>query len=108
MMTAQNPEAISNRNEAIVALKGDELFWMFFQPVKVFEQEGAQVKARTLETDWLLPDKAGALLLPAAISSDGKDKRRCKRMNEKECVCHNVQQRVVHIVLLIEQYTFLV
>ena len=42
----------------------------------MFEQDGAQEKGgddvRILEADWLLPDKAGALLLPAAISSDGK------------------------------------
>ena len=36
----RNPETISNRNEAIVALRGDDgLFWIFFQSVKVFEQE---------------------------------------------------------------------
>ena len=41
MMTMRNPEAISNQNEAIVALRGDdELFWIFLQSVKVFKQEG--------------------------------------------------------------------
>ena len=74
---------LSNRNEAIVALKGDGLFWIFFQSVKVFKQEeGAQTKARMREY-WrqngccrirLLP-----MLLPATTSSDGKDKSRCKR-----------------------------
>ena len=37
------PRSISNRNEAIVALRGDGLFWISFQSVKVFEQ--AQAKA---------------------------------------------------------------
>ena len=32
----QKPEAISNRNEeAIVALSGDELFWIIYQSVRV-------------------------------------------------------------------------
>ena len=33
------PRSISNKNEAIVALRGDGLFWISFQSVKVFEQE---------------------------------------------------------------------
>ena len=75
------PETISNRNGAIIALRGDdELFWILFRSVKVFKlkedtQQGCEnTGGGTRKREWLLPDEAGALLLPATTNSEkGED-----------------------------------